>query len=137
MKLKLCIVSLLFLVFCGCETPGSTTVDSSGNIVPVPTPIPSLPAPVTVQIPENAIGLGQAAFGVYPLTIPVGTSVTWVNNDHVEHTATEIPAEFASFDSGFIQPGASWTYTFLTTGTFDYEDSVYGSEEMSGQIVVQ
>ena len=50
------------------------------------------------------------------LTIKPGDSVTWVNKDIVEHTAT---AE-GRFDSKLIAPSKSWKQVFKTKGSFDY-----------------
>ena len=50
------------------------------------------------------------------LAIKPGDSVTWVNKDIVEHTAT---AE-GTFDSKLIAPSKSWKQVFKTKGSFDY-----------------
>ena len=47
-----------------------------------------------------------------------GTTVTWTNNDMVVHTVTEQESE--SFDSGFIQAGSEWQYTFEESGGYSY-----------------
>jgi plastocyanin len=51
------------------------------------------------------------------LTIPVGTTVTFVNDDEPAHTVTAVDK---SFDSGNMDKNAKWTHTFNTPGTFDY-----------------
>ncbi len=56
-------------------------------------------------------------YSVNTLTVPVGTTVTWTNDDTVIHTVT---AADGSFDSGFLDPGATWSYTFDTPGEFEY-----------------
>ena len=45
------------------------------------------------------------------LTINVGDTVNWTNNDGIEHTATSTDGP-ASFDSGNIATGDSWSFTF-------------------------
>ncbi|HUI01400.1 MAG TPA: cupredoxin domain-containing protein [Nitrososphaerales archaeon] len=54
-----------------------------------------------------------------PLTVVVGinSTVKWVNNDSAPHTVT---ADDASFDSGNVAPGQSFTFTFTTPGTYQY-----------------
>ncbi len=54
-----------------------------------------------------------------PIAIEVnsGTTVTWTNDDFVAHTVTDIED---SFDSGFIQAGSTWSYTFEKSGEWDY-----------------
>jgi len=56
-------------------------------------------------------------YSVNVLTVPVGTTVTWTNEDTVIHTVT---AADGSFDSGFLDAGASWSHTFDTPGEFEY-----------------
>ena len=46
-----------------------------------------------------------------------GTTVTWTNDDFVAHTVTDIED---SFDSGFIQAGSTWSYTFEKSGDWGY-----------------
>ncbi|MDH5657798.1 MAG: multicopper oxidase domain-containing protein [Nitrosopumilus sp.] len=54
-----------------------------------------------------------------PLGIQVnsGITVTWTNDDFVAHTVTD---KKLSFDSGFIQAGNTWSYTFDNKGELDY-----------------
>ena len=51
------------------------------------------------------------------LTIPAGTTVTWTNDDPQIHTVTDAGG---AFDSGFIDPGATWSHTFTEPGDFEY-----------------
>ena len=54
------------------------------------------------------------------LEIRPGDSVTWVNKDIVEHTATTAAATKQPFDSGLIGVGKTWKRTFNEVGTHDY-----------------
>jgi nitrite reductase (NO-forming) len=51
------------------------------------------------------------------LRIKVGTTVTWTNQDGMMHTVTAVDG---SFDSGFLDPGASWSHTFEEPGEWEY-----------------
>jgi plastocyanin len=51
------------------------------------------------------------------LTVNVGDTVVWKNEDVVPHTAT---ARNKSFDSGNIAPGGSWSYVANKKGTYFY-----------------
>ena len=52
------------------------------------------------------------------LTVTVGTTVTWVNEDpNMMHTVTAVDG---SFDSGFFNTGETWSYTFTEVGEFEY-----------------
>jgi plastocyanin len=57
------------------------------------------------------------AFGPAELTVPVGTTVTWTNQDSAPHTAT---GDDGSFDSGRLDQGQSFSFTFEAAGSFPY-----------------
>jgi plastocyanin len=59
-------------------------------------------------------------FNPATLDIRPGDSVTWVNKDIVEHTATTFASAKQPFDSGLIEVGKTWTRTFKQVGTHDY-----------------
>ena len=65
------------------------------------------------------------------LTINVGDTVTWTNNDDSPHTVT---ADDDEFNSGNLAEGATWSYTFTETGTYDYRCNYHGS--MTGSVSV-
>ena len=58
-----------------------------------------------------------ADYSVNVLTIPVGTTVTWTNEDTTMHTVTAVDD---SFDSGYYGEGESWSYTFTEPGEYEY-----------------
>jgi nitrite reductase (NO-forming) len=59
-----------------------------------------------------------ADFSVNVLTVKVGTTVTWTNNDPGQmHTVTDVNG---AFDSGFMETGATFSYTFTEAGEFEY-----------------
>jgi plastocyanin len=67
---------------------------------------------------EFAESEDPADFSVNVLTIPVGTTVTWTNNDEGQmHTVTDVNE---AFDSGFLATGDSFSYTFDQAGEFEY-----------------
>jgi plastocyanin len=52
------------------------------------------------------------------LTAVVGTAITWTNTGAVAHTVTA--DDGASFDSGNLDPQATFSFTPDTPGTFPY-----------------
>lgn len=66
-----------------------------------------------------------------PVTVTVGDSVTWTNDDPVPHTATAVDD---SFDTKLFLPGKSVTLTFATVGTFRYFCGTH--PEMVGTVIV-
>lgn len=57
------------------------------------------------------------------LIIGVNNSLTWANGDSAPHTvmATSVPSGASMFNSGNLNPGATYTYTFTVPGTYKYD----------------
>jgi plastocyanin len=96
-----------------------------------PAPGPS-PGTTTVAIGAGASTLTTTAFGANPLTVAVGSTVRWVNNDNTAHDATSNGGVFAS---GTLAPGAQFQFTFASSGSFPYRCTIHPN--MVGTIVVQ
>ena len=86
---------------------------------------PALAADQTVTIQGFAFNPGE-------VTVTVGDTVTWTNNDTRGHTAT---ADAGGFDTGTISVGASKTITFATAGTFAYHCTIH--PDMTASIIVE
>lgn len=81
---------------------------------------------------EHVVDIANVAFGPTSLTIAVGDTVTWTNSDSMPHTATD---EDDRFDSGNLDPGQSFSFTFTAAGTYTYRCDYHSN--MTGTIVVQ
>lgn len=95
------------------------------------------------QIPEHEVWMRPVnIFEPATITVEVGTTVTWVNKDSVPHTATEDVDD--GFDSGFMNQGERYAYTFKEPGTYTYHcipHSAYNADQdrfigMVGTVVV-
>lgn len=80
---------------------------------------------------SGAVTIQDFKFGPDRITVSVGDSITWTNEDSVGHTAT---ARDGSFNTRLIQSGDSATVTFSTAGTFSYFCSPH--PQMVGSVVV-
>jgi hypothetical protein len=90
---------------------------------------------LTITIPPGAVGRGTAAYSPDPATISPGTTVLWVNDDAVDHTAS---SSTGLWESGVIPPnGGSFSTTFPTVGTFSYFCRIHGATSMSGVVIVE
>ncbi|HEU5088516.1 MAG TPA: cupredoxin family copper-binding protein [Roseiflexaceae bacterium] len=69
------------------------------------------------QAETKSVTIQNFAFDPKDLTINVGDTVTWKNNDQAPHTAT---AGDGSFDSGNLNTGQEFSKTFDKAGTFAY-----------------
>jgi plastocyanin len=73
------------------------------------------------------------AFNPGEVTVAVGETVTWTNNDSVAHDVTA--DSFSSGDPGGMAPGDTFEHTFDEAGTFDYVCTVHPG--MEGTVVVE
>jgi plastocyanin len=76
------------------------------------------PAPAASAAPI-VVHTKDFAYKPLTLTIPAGTSVTFVNDDPAAHTVTAT-GDKPAFDSGNMDQNAKWTFTFKTPGTYQY-----------------
>ena len=80
----------------------------------------------------------DSCFSPNPVTVDLGTIVTWANTDNAAHTATSGTATDgpdAVWDSSLIMAGSSFSYTTDTVGSFDYFCMVH--PWMAGTIIVE
>lgn len=80
-----------------------------------------------------AVDIANFAFAPATIDVKVGDTVTWTNNDSAPHTVTQKPSG-SGFQSGTLQPGETFEYTFDTAGTYDYYCEFHAG--MRGQVVV-
>lgn len=80
----------------------------------------------------NAVSIVNMSFSPSTLTVPVGTTVTWTNNDGMTHTVT---SDSSSFDSGNIAMGSKYSRVFSVAGTYEYHCTIHPA--MKGAIVVK
>jgi len=82
------------------------------------------------------VEMQDSKFSPGVIEIMTGTEVIWKNSDSYSHTVTSgtrgEPAGL--FDSGTIQGGDTYSYTFEETGTYEYFCEFH--EGMSGTIIV-
>jgi plastocyanin len=83
-------------------------------------------------MPMGASFLTTTAYVPNPIAVPVGTTIKWTNNDNVGHT---VSSQNNLWDSGDIEPGATYSRTFQSTGTFPYYCAYHPG--MVGTISVQ
>jgi plastocyanin len=86
----------------------------------------------TVAATEYSVDISGFAFDPATLTVMEGDTVTWTNLDQVAHTVT---ADDASWDSGTLNHGESWSHTFDASGTWDYHCTIHPM--MTGTVIVE
>jgi plastocyanin len=91
---------------------------------PTTTPAPGI-------VPVNIL---NGAYSPSTITVQAGTTVRWTNSDPYPHTVTSTDNP-PRFDSGTLNQGQSWQYTFNTPGTYEYYCTLHG-RFMVGYVVV-
>jgi plastocyanin len=86
---------------------------------------------------ENAasaleVRVDNFTFGPATLTVPVNSTVTWVNKDDVPHV---IASSDGLFKSKALDTDDKYSYAFTKAGTYTYYCSIH--PKMVGKIVVQ
>lgn len=89
-------------------------------------------APATAA--THSVAMRQYAYAPTVMTVDVGDTVRWTNNDTAQHDVM-ITNGPTSFHGPLIGKGQSWTYTFGTPGTYSYICSIH--PDMKAQIVVR
>lgn len=79
----------------------------------------------------NHVTIAGFAFSPSTVTVGKGTTVTWTNNDQAPHTVTGS----GGLNSPTLGRGATYSFTFKSTGTFSYICTIHPS--MHGTVVVK
>jgi plastocyanin len=112
--------------------PVATTGGGRGDYGPSETEAaaPATKAPGDDAAASSEIVISGFAFSE-DITVPVGTTVVVRNDDSAPHTWT---ADDGAFDSGNIDGGGTFEFTFTEAGTFAFHCNVHPS--MTGTITV-
>ncbi len=125
MKLRMLLLSTMILVTAGifvisCGKSSSGYNSNPGGGTPPPPPA------------GNSVSIKDMAFSPATLNVTAGTTVTWTNNDAITHTVT---ADDASFDSGNVAAGATFTHKFTAAATVSYHCKIHAG--MTASVVVK
>ena len=133
----LLVVALLIIALplAGCAGSGSTAgTTAKETTVATAAETTAAVAETTTAVAtaaKNEISIKGNAFSPDNLSIKVGDTVTWINNDSYAHT---VKAAKGEFDSGNMASGAKFSFTFDKEGTYDYICGIHTF--MTGKIVV-
>ena len=122
MKVQLTLAALALSASFGCGSDSSFTAPTTS----------AAPSTAAVSIVVGARTLSTTAYAPNPVTVAVGGTVTWTNNDTISHTST---ADGGAWNSGSMAPGQTFSQTFSNAGTFTYHCGIHPG--MVGTITVQ
>src|SRR5215211_164160 len=75
-----------------------------------------------VSAQDKTVSIQDFSFSPGQITVAPGTTVTWVNKGPSPHTTT---ADDGSWDSGTLQQGEDFSFTFDQPGTYTYHCSIH------------
>lgn len=88
---------------------------------------------------EYTIKITPTGFSPKTLTIKVGATVTWMNDDSTVHQVNSAPhpthTDYQPLNLGSIQPGGSKSLTFPVAGTYKYHDHL--NPTLFGSVTVE
>ena len=115
------IISLAFLIFYSPEDFSNNSKNSNQ----------------TQGAKKNWIAIKDASFIPENLEIKRGESVTWLNQDKIQHviSADQEEAKVPRFLSSNLNKGDSFTFTFDSLGTYKYHCNI--NPNIKGKIIVK
>jgi amicyanin len=79
------------------------------------------------------VKIDNFSFAPATLTVPAGTTVTWVNQDDVPHNI--VSSEGKTLKSPVMDTDEKFSYTFSQPGTYAYFCGIH--PRMTGKVIVQ
>jgi plastocyanin len=119
MKIRLSIIAGLIGLTVGCGSSSPSAPSTGGTGTPV-------------SIVAGSSTLTTTAYAPNPISVAIGGTITWTNNDVVAHTST---GDDGSWNSGTIAPGSNFSRTFPSAGTFAYHCTIHPG--MVGTVTVR
>jgi plastocyanin len=86
------------------------------------------------KVSTMEVKIDNFSFGPAALTVPVGTTVTWINRDDIPHTVVSTD-DSKTFKSKVLDTDEKFSFTFSKAGTYPYFCSIH--PKMTGKVIVQ
>src|SRR5205814_8632628 len=93
-------------------------------------------APLTSASPDAAtrdVSIDNFSFSPTPITVPVGTTLTWTNRDDIPHTV--VSDDQQQFKSKALDTDEKFSHTFAQPGTYSYFCSIH--PKMVAKVIVE
>lgn len=94
-------------------------------------------APLTSASPYDSpagpsVTIDNFSFSPTPITVPVGTTLTWTNRDDIPHT---VVSDDKKFKSKALDTDEKFSFTFSEPGTYSYFCSIH--PKMVAKVIVE
>lgn len=93
-----------------------------------------LHAPTPAAAASHTVQIENYAYSPSSITVNVGDTITWTNDDTAPHTVTTSSGP-QSLSSPYLSKGQSWSFTFTEPGTYSYYCAVH--PYMRAQVIVR
>jgi len=112
---------------------GAAALSAILSLAALSSPVVAAQASSTAPVPAGpTIKIDNFVFGPGALTVSVGTTVTWINQDDIPHT---VVADDKSFKSKVMDTDERFSFTFTKPGEFGYFCSLH--PHMVGKVIVK
>jgi plastocyanin len=95
---------------------------------------------LTKKLEMNRIYSGMNMFMPGSVKLEAGSSLQWINTSNLPHNIVGIYktslGQETRVDSGFINNGESWRYTFNEEGVFEYHCTTHTEHGMKGKVTI-
>jgi plastocyanin len=92
------------------------------------------------KLEMNRIYSGMNMFMPGSVKLEAGSSLQWINTSNLPHNIVGIYktslGQETRVDSGFINNGESWRYTFNEEGVFEYHCTTHTEHGMKGKVII-
>ncbi|VAW07896.1 hypothetical protein MNBD_ACTINO02-370 [hydrothermal vent metagenome] len=122
-RTALALAAIVVFAACSGSTPGDTTAPTTQSSEP------TITEPLATMAGVQIVNF---AFNEPAITVKVGDTVTWTNEENgIQHTTT---ADEGLWSSGSLDSGDMFEFTFSEPGTYTYLCTIHPS--MTGTITV-
>jgi plastocyanin len=84
---------------------------------------------------QSAVAIKDMAFTPATITVKKGTTVTWTNQDSMQHgVVSDSNSPQGGLNSSLINSGQQFSFAFTTAGTYTYHCSVHST--MKATVIV-
>jgi plastocyanin len=95
---------------------------------------------LTKKLEMNRIYSGMNMFMPGSVKLEAGSSLQWINTSNLPHNIVgdykTSSGQETHLDSGFINNGESWKYTFNEEGVFEYHCTTHTEHGMKGTVII-
>jgi plastocyanin len=107
----------LFLIAAACGKDSSNSTAPGGDNNP----------------PSHLVIINNLAFSPQSVTVTAGDTVTWRNDQNINHTVTSDTGD--ELDSPVLSQGQTYQHVFAQAGTYPYHCTIHPT--MTGNVAVQ